>query len=267
MPFSAPAPRASPPPSTVSHPSGAGGHDPSPTIRPETASFANTRAKHSRYLLAENKFTKIDVYEQRAATGGVWNASPVTQEPGFTVPRTTPTTEHEHAVVVVVGEDGKSSPRAHVELVSPVYEQLETNIPHGLMRYTDLAFPDGTALFPEHTEVLAYLQRYGREVEPLVRFETQVQGVRKVDGQDGKRAWRLEIKDLKSGAVSSRLYDAVVAATGHYSDPFVPDIPGIKEFDAAHPGVIVHSKFYRRPEQFAGKVRISPQHTTQAVVC
>lgn len=219
-----------------------------------------------RYLVAEKKFSRIDIYEQRASTGGVWNTSRrVQHEPGFSIPRTAPTSEHEYAAVVDVAaaederqeeEEGQARHRQpHVELVSPVYDKLETNIPHGLMSYTDLDFPADTALFPEHQTVLAYLQQYGRDVEHLVAFETQVQDVIKVAAQDGARpAWRVTSKGLISGAVSTKLYDAVVAASGHYSDPFVPDIPGIADFETAHPGAIVHSKFYRRPEQFTGKV-------------
>lgn len=167
------------------------------------------------------------------------------------MPRTAPTGEHEYAVVE---SDTGGGGGTHVELVSPVYDNLETNIPHGLMNYTDLKFPDDTALFPEHATVLKYIQQYGKDVESLVSFETQVRDVRKVSSDTGKPVWKVETKDLKSGAMASELYDAVVVASGHYSDPFVPAIPGIKEFDAAHPGVVVHSKFYRRPEQFKGKV-------------
>lgn len=132
------------------------------------------------------------------------------------------------------------------------------------MNYADFQFPADTALFPEHHIVLAYLQQYGRAVESLIIFETQVQDVRKVTtGQDGlKSLWKVESKNLKSGTVSSNFYDAVVVASGHYSDPFVPSIPGITEFDAAHPGVIMHSKFYRRPEEFSGKVSFGSQSLT-----
>ena len=51
-------------------------------------------------------------------------------------------------------------------------------------------------------------------------------------------------------------YDAVVVASGHYNDPFIPDIPGLVDFDKAYPGAISHSKFYRRPNDFKDKVRM-----------
>ncbi|TQV96255.1 hypothetical protein V2A60_003319 [Cordyceps javanica] len=206
----------------------------------------------AKYLVAEKKFSQIDVYEQRTATGGVWNTSRANLEPGFSVPRTIPTSEHEYAVVETDPAAAEGGAR-RVELVSPVYDNLETNIPHGLMSYTDLAFPAGTALFPEHRVVLAYIQQYGRDVEHLVAFGTQVRDVRKTAAEDGTLGWRVEAKDLKSGAVSVKRYDAVVVASGHYSDPFVPDIPGLADFETANPGSITHSKFYRRPEQFTGK--------------
>ncbi|EJP69443.1 thiol-specific monooxygenase [Beauveria bassiana ARSEF 2860] len=209
----------------------------------------------AKYLLAENKFSRIVIYEQRASTGGVWNTNSLQQEPGFSIPRASPSSAHEYAVVVERdSRDGHAAADARVALVSPVYDDLETNIPHTLMRYTDLAFPAGTPLFPAHETVLAYLRRYGQDVEHLATFATQVRDVRKtVAADDGTSAWRVEVQDIKSGAVSAERFDAVVVASGHYSDPFVPDVPGIAAFEAAHPGAIVHSKFYRRPAQFTGK--------------
>ncbi|KAJ6779566.1 hypothetical protein PWT90_09965 [Aphanocladium album] len=192
----------------------------------------------AKYLIAEKTFGRIDIYEQRSATGGVWNTSHLSQEPGFSIPRTAPSSAHEYVVLEKRHDDDGEDGGTHVQLVSPVYDNLETNIPHGLMSYTDLKFPADTALFPEHQVVLAYIQQYGRDVEHLVAFETQVQDVRKIAAEDGKSMWKVEIKDLKTGAVLTKHYDAVVAASGHYSDPFVPDIPGIAEFEAAHPGSI-----------------------------
>ncbi|OAA41169.1 Flavin monooxygenase-like protein [Beauveria brongniartii RCEF 3172] len=209
----------------------------------------------AKYLLAEKKFSRIVIYEQRASTGGVWNTSPLQQEPGFSIPRASPSSAHEYAVVERDPPRDGHGDDARVALVSPIYDDLETNIPHSLMRYTDLAFPAGTPLFPAHETVLAYLRRYGQDVEHLASFATQVRDVRKTVTDDGTRRawWRVEVQDIKSGAVSAERFDAVVVASGHYSDPFVPDVPGIAAFEAAHPGAIMHSKFYRRPAQFTGK--------------
>lgn len=57
-------------------------------------------------------------------------------------------------------------------------------------------------------------------------------------------------------------FDALVVATGHYNVPWIPNIPGIVEFDSRFPGKILHSKHFRGPQEFEGKVcfkhKVSP---------
>lgn len=47
-----------------------------------------------------------------------------------------------------------------------------------------------------------------------------------------------------------------MVASGHYNTPRLPSIPGLVEWREAYPDRVEHSKSYRRPEQYAGKVRI-----------
>lgn len=51
-------------------------------------------------------------------------------------------------------------------------------------------------------------------------------------------------------------FDAVVVASGHYHAARVPDIPGLADWKRAYPDRVQHSKGYRRPEDFHGKVTI-----------
>jgi len=62
---------------------------------------------------------------------------------------------------------------------------------------------------------------------------------------------------LATGTQQEQNYDAIVIANGHFAVPFIPDLPGIREWNAENPGVISHSKFYRRPDEFRDKVRIT----------
>ncbi|KAM0326977.1 hypothetical protein ACHAQA_006098 [Verticillium albo-atrum] len=48
-------------------------------------------------------------------------------------------------------------------------------------------------------------------------------------------------------------FDALVVASGHYNVPWIPDIPGLVEFDERFPGKILHSKHFRGSENFHGK--------------
>ena len=200
----------------------------------------------SRYLIAEQRFSKIEIFEQRDTIGGIWTYSPSdVVEDSFTVPRTKPS-ERPDAAIYVAGCDAPV-------FVSPVYDHLETNIPHTLMNYSDQAFPKGTPLFPPHIEVKSYLEEYARDLKSLLSLSTQVEKVNKVINGD-KEQWQIELLDLRSKATRKSLFDAVVVASGHYNDPFIPDIPGLARFAKAYPGSILHSKFYRNPSQYRHKV-------------
>lgn len=203
-----------------------------------------------RYFLAEKKFSQVQVFEQRATPGGVWNYTPEHGEKQFRLPRTVPTEEPDEPIYA----PGSAAPT----FVSPVYDFLETNIPQTLMNYCDKPFPEGCALFPTHATVLRYLEEYAEDLSEHLVMSTQVLKVSKVgDDAGGPRCWEVETRDLRSGEVARRQFDAVLVASGHYNDPFVPDIPGLAEFEKRFPGSISHSKFYRRPDQFKDKVRAS----------
>lgn len=139
-----------------------------------------------------------------------------------------------------------------VDFVSPVYDHLETNITHNLMNFSDQKFPDGTLLFPHHSDILTYLRKYGEDVEPLISFEKQVVRIEK-DQTKPEAKWAVEIKDLASDQIASAEYDAILVSSGHYSEPFLPDIPGLVEFNKAYPESIIHSKHYKIPNVFEDK--------------
>lgn len=202
----------------------------------------------TRYLLAEKKFSKVEIIEQRSTPGGVWNHTPITEETGFSVPRTQPTTSPDQAIYTEGSQEA--------QFVSPVYDYLETNIPHVLMNYSDQKFPEGSSLFPPHRVVLDYLKDYAEELKPYTKFQTQVLSIQKVKS-DNQMCWEVETLDLRTRQTSKTEFDAVAVASGHYNDPFIPDIPGLKEFEKAHPRSISHSKFYRRPDQYKDKASAS----------
>ncbi|KAF4986605.1 hypothetical protein FDECE_15864 [Fusarium decemcellulare] len=201
----------------------------------------------AKYLLAEKKFSKVHIFEQRATAGGVWNYTPLARESGFSVPRTKPSNVPDQALWPKDGGD--------VQFMSPIYDSLETNIPHSLMNYTDkVFFKDASqgSLFPRHSVVLQYVQEYAEELTPHISYQTQVLNVEK-PGSDRSQPWQVEVLDLKTNKATKNEYDAVVVASGHYNDPFVPDIKGLKEFEISYPGTISHSKYYRRADAYQDK--------------
>ena len=133
-----------------------------------------------------------------------------------------------------------------------MYEGLETNIPHFLMEFSDDPSFRNNQLFPSRDSTLQYLQAYADDVRQFVKFQTQVIDILLQD-DDGKDSWHVFYKSLTSGKITKASYDAVVVASGHYSVPYLPDIPGISRWNSAYPQAISHSKFYRRPQDFSNK--------------
>lgn len=197
----------------------------------------------AKYLLAQNAFRKVDIFEQQAEVGGVWNYSP---EPSETlrVPQLSADCPPDPPLSSS-GADGPVFP-------SPMYDLLHTNIPRDLMRYSDLPIPEDSLLFPSRQDIRDYVVAYANDIRHLIRFSTQVKDVRLREDY-GRARWDVDTVCLLTGTTSSATYDAVVVASGHYTAVYIPDAKGIREFHEAHPGVISHSKHYRTLEPFTGK--------------
>ena len=202
-----------------------------------------------RYLRAEDCFDTIDVFEQQASFGGVWSYS---NDPsgGIDVPQTNPYQPLDEPVWHLVS-DGHGIPNGAREatFVSPMYKHLETNIPHSIMKFEDMPSLEDHQLFPSREVVMRYLEDYGEDVRHLVSFQTQVTSIH----QNQPGAHQIRLKDLQTNTVFEKTYDAVVVANGHYSVPRLPEIHGIKEWNQVNPGIISHTKYYRRPGPFADK--------------
>lgn len=197
----------------------------------------------AKFLLAENAFDTIDVFEQQPEVGGIWNYTPNVAGRIF-VPQTRP---HEPPELPIWPKD------APAPLFSnPMYDRLNTNIPKGLMGFSDLRFPSESPLFPTREEVQSYLIQYSQEIRHLIHFSMQVENIRQVPGGD-QTQWELTLKSTITNEANQTTYDAVVVANGHYSVPFIPSVPGIEAFNSAYPSIITHSKVYRAPEPFTNK--------------
>ncbi|PYH42705.1 putative flavin dependent monooxygenase [Aspergillus saccharolyticus JOP 1030-1] len=201
----------------------------------------------AKYLLAEKYFEKIDVFEQRAVAGGVWNYSPPSLKDQ--VPRTVPQLDPHQPLQGPIWHTVKGGEEP--VFVSPIYRDLETNLPKEIMRYSDKLFKAKTQVLPKHATVKEYLQEYAEEIRHLIQFETQVSDVRKEVLGEG--SWSVTTRSLRTGDTKTNSYDAVVVASGHYDLPFTPDIPGITHWNETYPGVISHSKLYDCAEQFRDK--------------
>ncbi|KAK2623654.1 hypothetical protein QTJ16_006835 [Diplocarpon rosae] len=197
----------------------------------------------AKYLVAENAFATIDVFEQQAEVGGVWHYTPSLTE-RVSVPQTTPWVPLERP------SWPKEAPAPIFS--NPMYEKLNTNIPKCLMQYSDQEFLSESTLFPSRQDVQSYLIKYSQDIRHMIFFSTQVEDV-SLSHENGKDLWTLIAKSTVTGEQKTKKYDAVVVANGHYSVPWIPSVPGMRDFSAAYPSVISHSKTYRSPSNFKDK--------------
>lgn len=149
--------------------------------------------------------------------------------------------------------------KAH--FLSPLYDRLETNIPRALMGFSDLDWPQDAQLFPKHETVTQYIEDYSQDVKHIISFQTQVLDVRLAESSDDCHPkWNVKTQEVKSdskGSVAEQTYDAVIVASGHFAVPYIPDIKGMKAWSDKYPGVVTHSMYYQKPEQYTDKVRSS----------
>ena len=137
---------------------------------------------------------------------------------------------------------------------TPMYRDLETNIPSSIMQYSDQPFPAGLQLFPSRDSVTDYLDAYAKEVHHLIQFSTQIIDVR-LKGGSNQDCWMVRYRDLLNKNTDKTEFDAVLVANGHFNVPYIPQIQGISEWNEKYPGIISHSKYFRVAETFTEKVR------------
>lgn len=201
----------------------------------------------SKYLRAEKAFEKITIFEQRTQSGGIWNPTPNdTSEDIFTIPQTNP---HGKIQQPTWRDNGDQK---EPYFLSPIYDRLETNIPRGLMGFQDLDWPQESQLFPKHQTVLEYIQEYGKDVQEFIEYSTQVLDIQPTNSNPDSK-WNIFTRNLVTDEEQEHTYDAVIVANGHFIVPYVPDIPGIKEWNERYPKSISHSKYFRKPEDFTSK--------------
>ncbi|KAL4780807.1 hypothetical protein BJX76DRAFT_337051 [Aspergillus varians] len=206
----------------------------------------------AKYMVAEQKFKTITIFEQRDQPGGVWN---YTGDEGVNGGSSTP---------VPNARPGQAAQQVGGTFVSPVYDSLETNIPNSMMQFCDFPFPQGTALFPTHHVVRGYLHQYAEELRPFMQFQSQVLDI-SLTQKDPKPEWTVTWQDLKSDQHLTAKFDAVLVANGHHNEPRIPSIPGLDEWNRAYPGSVTHSASYRRPAPFTNKKVIIIGHSASGL--
>ncbi|TPX08124.1 uncharacterized protein E0L32_010191 [Thyridium curvatum] len=109
--------------------------------------------------------------------------------------------------------------------------------------FTDFPFPEDTPSHCTAGHVQQYLESYIEhfKLAPHLRLSTSV---KRVSRDNVANKWVVDI----DGA-GSEYFDKVIIATGINSSPHVPKLEGVEAFE----GKCLHSRAFKRPEQFKGQ--------------
>lgn len=113
------------------------------------------------------------------------------------------------------------------------YDSLTLFSPARFSSLPGLPFPGDPNRYPSRDEVVSYLVHYAQHFHLPIQTNTFVAEVRKEDN--------LFLVSTGSGELLKA--KNVIAATGGFSRPFIPLIPGIEQFK----GNTLHSKDYKNP--------------------
>lgn len=130
---------------------------------------------------------------------------------------------------------------------SAVWPGMRTNTSRIMTAFSDLDYPEGTATYPRHDEVLAYLQAYAEKFDltRLIRFGTPVKLLDRAPGQ----GW--VIHSRQDGHPHAEVFAQVVVASGRFDKPRLPDIAGLEGFSGDLD--VIHTKDYRGAQVYEGK--------------
>ncbi len=126
---------------------------------------------------------------------------------------------------------------------SSVYETTHLISSKFLSSYEDFGMPTGAPDYLSHRQTLAYFNDYARHfgVTGFIKYNTQVQQVTRV----GEGQWLVVYQDEVGS--HEELFDYLLVANGHHSDPVTPSYPG--EFN----GKRLHSHDYKKAAPYKGQ--------------
>lgn len=174
---------------------------------------------------------EVDLYDRRDQIGGLWYHHGDKTKVLPTVPSVDP-----NGTQVLHPNGGYEN-----RFLSSMYNHLETNLIDRMMEYKDVPFEPRSLAFIPRSEVLEYIQKYARTIPSGVNFRL---GTNVVDVSKENGVWSLKSESVAGDANEAELYDAVVVANGHTELPYIPDTPGISEWNVKAPGTVSHARYY-----------------------
>lgn len=131
---------------------------------------------------------------------------------------------------------------------SGVWPSMCTNTSQLMTCFSDFRYKPNTAVFPSNQDVLSYLRGYAAHFDliPHIRLQARVTLVER----EASAGWTVHFKPIR-GEPRSERFRHVVIASGRYSKPMIPPVPGIELFAGA--GGVIHTFNYKDPDRYRGE--------------
>ncbi|KAF5650554.1 monooxygenase [Fusarium tjaetaba] len=113
---------------------------------------------------------------------------------------------------------------------------------------TDFPMPDDFPVHPPQKDLERYFESYTEKfgLYPHIRFSVSVDHIER--DEPGK-AWRVFLKDVKTGVEEVRTFGRVVIATGMLNTRHLPHVKGLEKFA----GDAIHSRQFKDASKYQGK--------------
>ena len=212
-------------------------------------------------LKEEKIFQTIRLFERRDKVGGIWHLDEIPDR----FPSTETSSRKEDEIPARLPWLKSPAPEDLTSRTA-IYEGLDSNVGAKAMAFTHTPFPNSnSASSTRHLGrsnptrpfrvVRKYLEDLFQDYLHLASLNTTVAKVEKL----GHR-WNLTLRQSgHSDGTNPKDYwweeqfDAVVVASGHYSVPFIPNVPGLGTAIEHYPSVFEHSKAFRRADDYVNK--------------
>ncbi|KAJ5445778.1 Flavin monooxygenase FMO [Penicillium cf. griseofulvum] len=212
-------------------------------------------------LQEEKIFQTIRLFERRDHVGGIWQYDKIPDR----FPSQGSPSRQDNEIPSRLPLLKSPSPE-DVTSRTGIYEGLDSNVGAKVMAFTHTPFPEiNSASSTRHLGhsnptrpfrvVRKYLEDVFQDYLHLASLNTTVERVEKRD-----RKWTLALRQPGHGDGNTpkdywweEQFDAVIVASGHYSVPFVPFVPGLNAAFARYPTVFEHSKSFRTVDDYVDK--------------
>jgi cation diffusion facilitator CzcD-associated flavoprotein CzcO len=131
---------------------------------------------------------------------------------------------------------------------SGIWPAMCTNTSRVMSYFTDLPQAPELPVYPGNQQMLAYLRRYAETfaLSPRIRLHTRVE---RVDRAPSDRGWAVTSVSNR-GLSRTETFGRVVIASGRFTKPVVPRVPGVESFSGS--AGLIHAAGYKAPERYRG---------------